>query len=42
MEDLSSKEIAEEGETNEIPMREIKKEITMKEFYREYRKLKRM
>ena len=23
-------------------MREIKKEITMKEFYREYRKLKRM
>lgn len=26
----------------QTPMREIKKEITMKEFYREYRKLKRM
>jgi hypothetical protein len=39
-----SREIPEEGTDNhnEVPMREIKKEITMKEFYREYRKLKRM
>ena len=39
----TTKEIPEEGtEQNEVPMREIKREITMKEFYREYRKLKRM
>jgi hypothetical protein len=38
----STKEVPEDGEPSEIPMREIKKEITMKEFYREYRKLKRM
>jgi hypothetical protein len=37
-----SKETPEDGEPNETPRREIKKEITMKEFYREYRKLKRM
>eukprot|EP00347_Sterkiella_histriomuscorum_P018555 403345066 len=29
-------------EPHEVAMREIKREITMKEFYREYRKLKRM
>lgn len=38
----ASKDQPEDGEPHEIPMREIKREITMKEFYREYRKLKRM
>jgi hypothetical protein len=38
-----TKEILEEGAEphDNMPMREIKKEITMKEFYREYRMLKR-
>lgn len=38
----ATKEQAEDGEEQEVPMREVKKEITMKEFHREYRKLKRM
>jgi hypothetical protein len=32
----------EDNHHHEMPMREIKREISMKEFYREYRKLKRM
>ncbi len=39
---IVSEEDDEDQNAQEMPMKEIKREISMKEFYREYRKLKRM
>lgn len=39
---VASEDEEEGGNAQEVPMKEVKREISMKEFYREYRKLKRM